>query len=415
MKLLLSAFACDPSKGSEPSYGWNWATGLAGKGYEVHCFTRLEGKGSIELQNKPANLFFYYIVLPWGLEKLYYSSTAGMYLYYLLWQWAAYRKARQLHKKLSFSLAHHVTWGSLQLGSLMYKLDIPFIFGPAGGGQKAPVSFKKYFLNHWSAEEKREKISDYLLRYSPACKKMLAKANTVLVSNTDTKQMAENAGVKNVFLTLDVALPANFYPGAFTPSQPVPGSLKLLWIGRFMPRKGILLLLDVMKELKTHPGITLTVVGDGEMRDVFLTTIKEFGLEATVSWKGAVSFAEVRDFYSSHDVFFFTSLRDSGGVQLIEAMAFGLPVVALNLHGQAIIINDETGIRCACDTPEMAIEALTKAILYLNAHNEVIAKMSAAAYDYAAKQTWTNKINHIIDNYYPVSVNTGTNGKASAA
>jgi glycosyltransferase involved in cell wall biosynthesis len=402
MKILLSAFACDPSKGSEPSYGWNWATGLAGRGYEVHCFTREEGKSSIAQQARPANLYFHYIALPFGLEKLYYSSTAGMYLYYLLWQWVAYKKAKKMHRKLQFSMAHHVTWGSVQLGSLLYKLNIPFIFGPAGGGQKAPVSFKKYFLNHWDAEEKREKISDYLLKYSPACKKMLAKATTVLVSNTDTLQMAETSGAKNTFLTLDVALSDSFYPGAFSPKMPRANTLKLLWIGRFMPRKGILLLLDVMKELKACPGITLTVVGDGEMRAVFLDTIKTYGLEETVSWKGAVSFNEVRSFYASHDVFFFTSLRDSGGVQLIEAMAFGLPVVTLHLHGQGIIVNDETGIRCACDTPEMAIIELTKALLYLYNNPVVISKMSAAAYEYASKQTWTNKINGIVNQHYPV-------------
>jgi glycosyltransferase involved in cell wall biosynthesis len=402
MKVLLSAFACDPSKGSEPNYGWSWATGLAAKGHEIHCLTRIEGRSSIEAETKPGNLYFHYVVLPLGLEKLYYSSTIGMYLYYLLWQIAAFRKAKKLHRSLKFSLAHHVTWGSLQLGSFMHKLNIPFIFGPAGGGQKAPVSFKKYFLNHWSSEEKREKISDYMLKYSPACKKMLAKADTVLVANNETLEMALAAGAKNARLTLDVALPDSFYPEDFIPKKPATASLKLLWVGRFMPRKGILLLLDVMKELKNYPGISLTVVGDGEMRDVFLDTISKYDLKETVTWKGSVSFSEVRSFYASHDAFFFTSLRDSGGVQLIEAMAFGLPVVALNLHGQAIIINDETGIRCACDTPEMAITELTKALLHLYNNPKTVTQMSIAANKFAAGQTWENKITYIVNKYYPL-------------
>lgn len=401
MKLLLSAFACDPSKGSEPNYGWSWANGLAAKGYEVHCLTRAEGKPFIEQQQVPGNLHFHYIVLPLKLEKLYYASTASMYLYYLLWQWVAYRKAKKLHRQLGFSFAHHVTWGSLQLGSLLYKLDIPFIFGPAGGGQKAPPGFKKYFQGYWGAEEKREKISDYLLRYSAACKKMLPRAHVVLAANHETLDMAIAHGAKNAVMVPDVALPDSFYPGERVPRTPVKGKLQMLWIGRFMPRKGILLLLDVMKELKAWPGITLTVVGDGEMRQVFLDTIKAYSLEDTVHWKGAVSFAEVRQFYAAHDIFFFTSLRDSGGVQLIEAMAFGLPVVALNLHGQAMLINDETGIRCACDTPEMAIRELKTAILSLYENPERIETMSRAAYQYAGALTWHNKIESITASYYP--------------
>ena len=402
MKVLLSAFACDPSKGSEPGNGWHWAVGLANKGYKIHCLTREEGKKSIELHNKHDNLCFHYIVLPLGLEKLYYSSTAGMYLYYLLWQFVSYRKSKKLHRHMQFAVVHHVTWGSLQMGSFLYKLGIPFIFGPAGGGQKAPASFKKYFLTYWAAEEKREKISNFLVNHSPACRKMLRKASAVLVSNTDTLNMAKNNGAARVDLILDAALPSSFFPENRVVKSPVKNNLKLLWVGRFMPRKGILLLLDVMKELKEYPGITLTVVGDGEMKDAFLSKLKEYELEATVHWKGKVPYEQVREYYASHDVFFYTSLRDSCPAQLIEAMAFGLPVVTLNLHGQAQLIDDERGVRCACDTPEMAIKELVKALLYLYNSGEVVSKMSCAAFTFAAKQTWTAKIDHIVNQYYPV-------------
>jgi len=401
-KIVLSAFSCDPTKGSEPSYGWNWAIGLADKGYEVHCFTRIIGKVAIENTVKPANLSFYYVSLPFGGEKLYHSSTFGMYLYYIIWQWLAYRKANQLHKKAKFSLAHHVTWGSTQMGSFMYRLKIPLVFGPAGGGQKAPIAFKNYFGNHWALEERREKITKLMLQLNPACKNMLREAYVVLASNPDTIEMAKSAGTKNVIATLDTALPDIFFPEKPIIKQHVPGHLKLLWVGRFMPRKGILLLLEVMKTLKEYPGITLTVVGDGEMKDVFLNKIQEFGLESSVDWKGKVQYKIVKDFYASHDIFFFTSLRDSGGIQLVEAMAYNLPVVCLNLHGQAIIVNDETGIRCDCPTPEIAIQGLKEAILKFYHNPELVTTKGKAAYEFAKQQTWNNKIDNIIKNYYPI-------------
>jgi hypothetical protein len=127
-KLLLSSFACDPSKGSEPGYGWNWSIGLAKKGWEVHCLTRAIGKIEIEKMDRPPNLHFHYVELPFYLEKLYKFSTAGMYLYYILWQWLAYKKADKLSRFNDFKIVHHVTWGSFQMGSFMYKLNIPFIW-----------------------------------------------------------------------------------------------------------------------------------------------------------------------------------------------------------------------------------------------------------------------------------------------
>ncbi len=51
-----------------------------------------------------------------------------MYLYYILWQWNAYKQAVALHSHYNFDVVHHVTWGSLQMGSFMYKINAPIHF-----------------------------------------------------------------------------------------------------------------------------------------------------------------------------------------------------------------------------------------------------------------------------------------------
>ena len=43
-KILLSAYACEPNKGSEPEVGWKWAITLSQLGYEVYVITRLNNK-----------------------------------------------------------------------------------------------------------------------------------------------------------------------------------------------------------------------------------------------------------------------------------------------------------------------------------------------------------------------------------
>ena len=40
MKILLSAYACEPNKGSEPNVGWNWALGLKKIGHEITVIKR---------------------------------------------------------------------------------------------------------------------------------------------------------------------------------------------------------------------------------------------------------------------------------------------------------------------------------------------------------------------------------------
>lgn len=399
-KVLLSAFACDPTEGSEPSYGWNWAVGLAERGFEVHCLTRETSKAGISTVQLPKNLKFSYVRLPFGLERLYSTSQLAQYLYYIIWQWRAYRTAVALHKSIHFDRVHHITFGSLQMGSFMYRLGIPLVFGPAGGGQMAPVAFKEYFGEAWATEGYRNKASRLLLRFNPACKKMLERASTVLVANEETLHLAESHGARNVSLALDVGLPHWFFPEDCSRRAHQQGYLKLLWVGRLMPRKGILLLLEVMKELKEYRGITLTVVGDGVMRDMFLEGVEKHSLGDTVHWKGWVPFNEVRKYYSDHDVFLFTSLRESGGLQLIEAMAFGMPVVALDLHGPGLIVDADRGIKCECGTPDIAVAALKAAVLKLYDNPALINKLSAEASNFAASQAWDKKIDSIVDQYY---------------
>jgi hypothetical protein len=64
MKILLSAFSCEPGRGSEPGKSWNWAYELARAGNETWVLTSSIGKPAIEafLASNPApGLKFVYI------------------------------------------------------------------------------------------------------------------------------------------------------------------------------------------------------------------------------------------------------------------------------------------------------------------------------------------------------------------
>lgn len=396
--ILVSAYACNPSKGSEDGNGYNYAYHIQKSGNKVVCLTRCNGRNDIDRKQFNKDLIFEYLDLPLGLERLYFLSRPTMYLHYLLWQWLAYRRAKYLDKMYSFDLVHHVSWGSLQLGSFMYKLKIPFVFGPAGGGQIAPVAFKKYFKEYWDVEVKRELTSIWLAKINPGLKGMLLKAKHVIVSNKETQELALRLGAVNVPLILDVSLPNSFFPEKM-PERETTDTLKLLWVGRLLPRKGILLITEVMELLKEYDDITLTIVGDGEMKEHLENDIISRKL-SNVTYMGSVPYEKVKSFYANHDLFFFTSLRDSCPAQLFEAMAYGLPVITLKLHGQDAIINSKVGIKCEATIPEETVIELKNAIFELYHDRKKLKLMGHAAFNYAKQQTWDNQIDKIIRNYY---------------
>ena len=90
MKILLSAYACEPNKGSEPEVGWKWATTLSGLGHEVYVVTRSNNKENIQNylnKNHISNLIFIYFDYPkWFIKIVKGKSNQYSYLYFLLWQ-----------------------------------------------------------------------------------------------------------------------------------------------------------------------------------------------------------------------------------------------------------------------------------------------------------------------------------------
>lgn len=143
IKVLVSAYACEPNKGSEPGVGWNWAKQIA-KFAEVWVITRANNKEVIEEElrkNPEPNMHFVYIDLPRWM-RFWKKKQRGVRTYYYLWQFALLKKAKKLHKLLHFDLAHHVTFVNDWLPSSLALLNVPFVWGPIGSHALFPNSFQ---------------------------------------------------------------------------------------------------------------------------------------------------------------------------------------------------------------------------------------------------------------------------------
>lgn len=403
MKILLSAYGCNPYKGSEYGHGWNWAWHLAEAGHEVWCLTTPRGQADIErylAEHSQPRLHFVFVHLPKWVEKTY-RNQAGVYFNYLYWQNTAAKLARRLDREVDFDLVHHVSYGSIQMGSGMWRLGKPFFFGPLGGGQFSNPAFKSYFGKNWRQEVFRKLVSNALTRFNPNTKKALRKAQLVLAYNRETYEMAQNLGARKVAYLLSATLPPSFYPEEIPP-RPEKDVFKILWVGRLYARKALLLALEALARVAPSLPFQMTVLGDGPVAGQVKGWIKDLGLEAKVDWRGRVPWAEVREAYLSHDLFLFSSLRDSFGVQLLEAMACGLPIVALNHQGARDFVPDTAAIKVSVESPEKTITEMARAIevLYHDPHRRQA--MAEAGFAYAKTQIWPEKVRWMAQQYEAV-------------
>ncbi|AKD03919.1 glycosyltransferase family 4 protein [Pontibacter korlensis] len=400
MKLLLSAYACEPYRGTELGNGWNWALSTAKLGHEVWCLTTVEGRESIEKEVEKLalpNLHIIFVELPAWIDKLF-EYHLGFYPHYMYWQHRAYQKAKELDEKINFDLVHHVTIGSLQMGTALWRLNKPLIFGPTGGGQEAPRALKKYFYSGWKMEVLRKIISEALLVFNPNARKAMQHASLVLTTNQDTYDMAQRIGALNPKMFLDTSLPEDFYPEAY-PERIPDETMKILWVGRLFARKGLPLVLAALSKVRPDVKFELTILGDGPMHDFVPRWIDEYKLHGKVSWKGQVPWDEVKRAYTQSDLFLFCSLRDSSAAQLLEAMAYGLPIVTLDLHGAQNLVPDEAGIKVPVSTPDQTANAIAAAVEKLYDQPLLRRKMGVSGYKFSKSQTWTVKTQHINEFY----------------
>lgn len=389
MRVLLSAYACRPNAGSEPGVGWNWATHLAARGIEVHVLVARRNQEAIEagLRATPIpNLHFTYVSVPFGWVK---KSEA---LHYACWQFAALKRARRLATEFQFHLAHHVTYASVHVPSQLWRLGIPVVFGPVGGGQTAP----KTMLSYFGAEKVRERLRSTVteaLRFSPLHRHWLTYMSLVLAANRDTVDLVRTLGCKHVSLMCDTAIPDGYFAGCprnFEERKLKDGNggLKLLWVGRMLKRKALPLALDALKEARTN--VTLTIAGDGIDPKTVHRMIRDRNLQQRVFWKGRrLTFEELRTAYAAHDAMLFTSLRDSFGSQVLEAIAMGLPIISLDLHGVHDFVPESASLKVPVGSPSETVRNLARAIeQYASFLISTKNQMSAAAWAFAKTFSW---------------------------
>ena len=398
MRLLLSAYACRPTTGSEPGCGWNWAIHLAARGIEVHVLVAKRNQEAIEasLRSNPiANLHFKYVAVRYEWARKSES------LHYICWQAAALQAARELVSEFQFQLAHHVTYASLHVPTQLWRLGIPVVFGPVGGGQTAPTSMLSYFGAEKSKERMRSSITG-ALRFSPLHRQWLRRMSFVLAANRDTLNILQTLGCKNTNLMCDTAIAAGYFAQRSRDadaldsfgrnSEKRSGPLRLLWVGRMLTRKALPLALDVLEEVrknrKNH--VTLTIAGDGMDERTVHQMIHDRDLEQTVFWKGSrMTESELRKAYAEHDALLFTSLRDSFGSQLLEAMAMGVPVITLDLHGAHDWLPDVASIKVPVGGPEETVRNLAGAIEEFASLSPLSRnRMSMHAWSCAKTHTW---------------------------
>jgi glycosyltransferase involved in cell wall biosynthesis len=381
-RVLLSAYACEPGRGSEPGVGWSWATELARLGYQVTVITRAANRRAIEQEAPRLSetiRFLYYDLPPWIQHGR--RCPGGKTLYYILWQWFVVRQIRQLFSAPPFDVVQHITYVSARYPSFMAALGIPFWFGPVSGGEVVPPLLRAGFSAGQKRREWLRDISNYLVALDPLMRRTFRRAERILVTR-DTLALVPRRWRHKSTLRLAIGLSDSNITATSCQAKRSAHDFRVLYVGRLLEWKGVDIALRAIAQARqSHPSLRFTIVGEGHAKCKLVALSRELGLEAIVRWVGWLPQRALVEHYRTADVLLFPSLRDSGGMVVLEALAHGLPVVCTDLGGPGIIVNPTCGraIATAGRSPEQVACEMASALLEIVTVPNMLDSLSCGA------------------------------------
>lgn len=409
MNILISAFLCDPTRGSDHYVGWANAVSIA-KYNDVYLMTRTSNKEHIEMfcaDNKIENidkLHFIYVddinVIGKFISK---CSRYWGYLYnYNKWQKKAYLKAKEIYKTNKIDICHHISVPDFRVAGYLWKLDVPFIYGPVGGGQGTPNCLRDYVRENLMFEKFRDFIN-WITVHKPSYKKAINKSRCVYCSNDETVKCVTSCGTNknNIFRLTELCVDDKRisenenYIREFKDDK-----VHIIVAGRLIYRKGIALLLDAISQLDTNFAFCVDIYGDGQQRSLLEQYSNKLNLQDIVTFHGNVSYDKMQEKYRYADIYCLPSIRETTGTALFEAMLNHLPVVALNQHGAKYIVEQDAGILVDVVNKNQVIKEMSNALKILIENPDIRQQYGNNGYKKMKdKYTWSRRAEYWNEQY----------------
>ncbi len=376
LKVLISAYACEPGKGSEPEVGWQWALQMA-RFHDVTVLTRANNRPAIKAEisrsTGPKPQFIYFDLDPWWLKlKQRLRLHRG---YYVLWQRAANRLVAELVREKKFDLLHHVTFATFRYPTAIWGHGVPCLWGPVGGVESIPAALLPW-RHPGALFSEVIRNGDNLLQTATAgvLRRRAKQSDLVLVSTRQMQGTFAELGIRTRLMPT-IGLQTGNFP--VPPRTVARRPLRLLYVGNLIPLKGLDFALQALKASRTEARLTL--IGSGPFRKTLEAMVVKLGLTQRVEFRGRLPREETLAAYKDFDVCLFPSLHDTGGYAVIEAMCNAMPTICLAVGGPETALQEGGGIAVPLGSRAEVVAGLAQALRSYDVDRERLLKDGQAA------------------------------------
>lgn len=401
--ILLLAYAVSPTKGSEYAVAWNFITQMSKSnrllvlyGKSDRAMGNFKEMDEFLKTNTLENVTFIpvYGDVNKGKEGILYSSfiktTLSDFFSYKEWHKKAYEVACEVLQKEKVDVVHFLCPIGFKEAGYLWKLDKPYIWGPVAGAHPRPFPlFKVLSMKECVIALGRNIIHPAMLCLLPQVRKAIKRTDVLLSATPLTQKQMLKLHHKNSYylpengiLEIENSIPVSY-------SGDVP--LKLIWVGTLCPRKGLSILLNALSLLDEKLSWSLDVIGEGDLREELHREATEKKLQNKIKWHDAMSRQDVQHYFLQSHLHIITSLGEATTTVLFEAMAKGIPTLALDHCGMAGVITERAGIKIKINTYDQVINDIAANIQFLIEHPDRINQLSAETIKSAKTYLWSER------------------------
>ena len=381
-KILATAYAVNPYKGSEDGMGWNFICQIA-RFNKVIAITRENNQPHIdkymmEFPNEIyENMTFLYFDLPYWM-RFWKKGSKGAMIYYYLWQFNIPKFVKK-QKNIKYDILHNLNFHNDWTPSRLWKLNKPFVWGPIGHHPKIPTQyFKGYKIKELLKDFFRWTMKLIFWNFDPFLKKTISNSNVILAMN---KSVQQRLGCDIRKITI---MPSVGSELVVTSSKNYEDVFKIISVGRFVVLKGFDITIEAFNlfynglNAQDKKKVHLTLVGDGPEKKRLREIIDKYELDKKVTIIEWIERRKLQLLYKESNLFLFPS-HEGAGMVVSEALSHGLPVVCFDNCGPGEFVTSECGLVVPYGSYNDTVVHFSKHLKTLFLNKELYNSMSKAS------------------------------------
>lgn len=397
--ILVLAYQLSPTKGSEYSVAWTYVTRMS----KYNRLTVLYGVSGehmgdcVEMEeyarkSKLPNVTFVCVkpnkwtnMLNWCNRHNFLNYT--FYFAYKAWQKQVYKVAKTLIQNEKIDLIHFVGPTGYREPGYLWKLGLPYIWGPIGGANSnnliltrnlSTISKLKFIFRNWA--------NNIQLKYNKRLRKALQCTDLLLTSTSENQQIFKTAlHVNSYYLPENsIASPIKLNEKKFNNVD----KFHFIFVGSLIPRKAVNILLEALVWIKHKEKIAVEIVGDGPERQALEAFSEKHQLQSYINWHGQLPRNKAVELFDNAHMHVITSTSEGNPTTIWEAMSHGVPTISFDHCGMHDTICERCGIRIPIHSYEQCVYDLAKEIDGLLENPERFEQLAHGAVECAQKYAW---------------------------